>query len=320
MNRPEWRQKIRYLAKEENAGAGNLWRGFCAENDGGQGNGQRLKPPKKKKSGDPDADGGADESLDERLRINGDLLEGKRVPPPDKKQEGKDGTVTETYNMLTFTRAVFKIDFNFGDTPPSEDDEWYLKENPCWPQDIAPNDPGFVLLTDDPYYKHNVEAKATVTSYADPPSRKRFDEANAARIKRYGPQSEVPDHDVPAADPPPPKAKKPNPPSGSKGSRKRLELVGDRLHLRDVASNATRPLTDEEIKENVEITRCVDRKCLQEEEDDSLIIPGVGRPSMPSKTVAVTTLVTRVLPSQVEVRRSALSADLPLVTAIVEAS
>lgn len=322
VNGPEWGQKIRYLAKEENGGAASLWRGFCAEHDGGKGNGQRLKPPsKQKKPGDPDEDGGADEGLNqvERLPINGALLQEKKVPPPDKKREGKDGTVTEEYNMLTFTRAVFEMKFNFGETPPSEENEWYLRENPCWPQDIAPDDPGFVLLTDDPYYDHNPKAKATVASYAEPPSRKRFDEANAARVKRLGSQYEVSDEDVPAADPPPPKAKKPNPPSGSNARRKRLELVGDRIHLRDIESNVTRPLTEEELKENVEITRCADRKCLQEEQDDSLIIPGVGRPSLPSETVAITTLVTRVLPSQVEVRRSPLSADLPVVTAMIEA-
>lgn len=223
--------------------------------------------------------------------------------------------------MLTFTRAVFEMQFNFGDdTPPSKENDWYLKLDPCWPEDIAPDDPGFVLLTDDPYYKHNAEAKATVASYAKPPSRKRFDEGNAIRVQKRGQKNEIDDQGVPAADPPPPKAKKPNPPSGSKARRQRLELVGDRLHLRDIESNATRPLTDVELKENVEVTRCADRKCLREEQDDSLIIPGVGRPATPSGTVAITTLVTRVLPSQVEVRRSALSADLPIITAIAGAS
>ncbi|KAF2172134.1 hypothetical protein M409DRAFT_49876 [Zasmidium cellare ATCC 36951] len=267
--RPEWGQRIRWIPKEDNGGAGNLWRSFCSDNDGGEGNGQRVRKRKKAKNGQPP------EPLEiySQVPINKDLLEGEKIPPPNRKREGKDGTITEDYDMLTFTRAVFEIKFNFGDSPPSEKNDWLLKENPCWPEDIAPEDPGFVLLTNDPYYNSHPEAKATVASYAEPPSRKRFDEANAVRVKQFGPESKIADDGVPAADPPPPKAQKPNPASGSKFRRKRLELVGDHLHLRDFELNVTRPLTDEEIKENVEVTRCKDRKCEREEEqEDSLIL------------------------------------------------
>ncbi|KAK4508202.1 hypothetical protein PRZ48_001940 [Zasmidium cellare] len=315
VNRPEWGQRIRFLPREENGGAASLWRAFCANNDGGKGNGQRVKVG----NDDPNGDAPKSPENPDSAPINKNLLEGKKIPRPDEKREGKDGTVTEVYKMLTFTRAVFEIQFNFGDKPPSKQNDWYLKENPCWPEDIAPDDPGFVLLTNDPYYNHHPEAKATIASYAEPPSRKRFDEANAARVKRFGAAAEIPDKGVPAADPPPPKARRPNPGSGSKFLRKRLEIVGDRLHLRDLERNVTRPLTDKEMQENVEITRCKDRKCLQEEDEDdndSLIVPGVGRPSVPSENTAVPTLVTRIVPRQMEVRRSTLSADLPLITAI----
>jgi hypothetical protein len=44
-----------------------------------------------------------------------------------------------------------------------------LKKNPCWPSMIVPDDPGFALLTDDPYYQLNPRAAATVTDYAKAP-------------------------------------------------------------------------------------------------------------------------------------------------------
>jgi hypothetical protein len=42
-------------------------------------------------------------------------------------------------------------------------------KNPFWPSMIVPDDPGFALLTDDPYYQLNPRAAATVTDYAKTP-------------------------------------------------------------------------------------------------------------------------------------------------------
>ena len=36
--------------------------------------------------------------------------------------------------------------------PPVSDG---LRENPCWPKKLAPDDPGFALMTWDPFYKGN---------------------------------------------------------------------------------------------------------------------------------------------------------------------
>lgn len=60
--RPEWGQKIRWIPREENGGAASLWRGFCSANDGGKGNGQRVRPEK-----------GSPADID-RLPINKELL------------------------------------------------------------------------------------------------------------------------------------------------------------------------------------------------------------------------------------------------------
>lgn len=65
-------------------------------------------------------------------------------------------------------QPVFEIT-DWDGLPEDADDPDGLKKNPCWPSMIVPNDPGFALLTDDPYYGHNLQAAATVTDYAKPP-------------------------------------------------------------------------------------------------------------------------------------------------------
>lgn len=47
-------------------------------------------------------------------------------------------------------RAIFSID---GWDGLKKDTDWYgLKENPCWPKDLVPDDPGWVLNTADEFY------------------------------------------------------------------------------------------------------------------------------------------------------------------------
>lgn len=101
--------------------------------------------------------------------------------------------------------------------------------------------------------------------------------------------------------------------------------MGNRLHLGDIDLNTTRPLTDDELENNLEFSKCADRKCSKEQEeamgeDDSLVIPGVGRPSIPSENTAVANLVTRIVPPQVDFRRNAVTASFPVITAVAATS
>jgi hypothetical protein len=45
-----------------------------------------------------------------------------------------------------------------------------LSENRCWPSTLAPNDPGFALLTDDPWYLNHPAAAISTYLYSDPPA------------------------------------------------------------------------------------------------------------------------------------------------------
>lgn len=244
--------------------------------------------------------------------LNPKLIENvKGLKPDHVDKSGK--TVTETYNKVTYTRAVFELDFQNipQGGPPSEANNWYLEQNPCWPKDIVPKDPGFVLLTDDPWYtEHHKDLLKDVGIYAEPPSAQMIDAAKARRGKR------------PASDDGsnPPKAQKPtDPPKGGQRLRRRerLEMIQNRIVLRDDEFNITRPLTNEEISRHVEITDCEDRFCSKERKqdggDDSVYVP--GRAPRPSANTAVPTLVTRMMP-QPHVRRTPLEADVPVITAM----
>ena len=67
----------------------------------------------------------------------------------------------------------------------------------------------------------------------------------------------------------------------------KLELHEGRLIARDITTNVTRPLTDEEIRRRVEIVSCKDKQCsaeLQGREMDAsdLLLPAIAPPSLPS--------------------------------------
>lgn len=335
---PEWGQRIRWIPEGDNMGAASLWTGFCAEHDGGKFNGQRVRKPTRKEKEQENAnkkgkgkekekgegknkdDGNEDENFS-TVALNTKLLKDGKLPK-SKAVDGGEGTITEIYDVLTFTRAVFEMKFSFDDDKPSKENDWWLRKNACWPQAIVPDDPGFVLLTDDPWYNDHADAKKTVAEYANIPSRARFEKANEIRIKELGPGNALVYPGDPGSDsdenPRPKKAPKTG--SGSGSRRKRLQYVNDRLLLRDDAFNVTRPLTKEELAYNVEVTPCSDRHCSRErkestdgDDQDSLYIPGVGPPSIPAANVAIPTLVTSIMPLEYA-RRSSLSADMPLIT------
>lgn len=119
-----------------------------------------------------------------------------------------------------------------------------------------------------------------------------------------------------------PKVPRPNdPPASSQRLRRRerLQMIQNRIVLRDDALNITRPLTNEEIARKVEITNCAYRFCSRERkgnsEDDSIYVPGTA--PRPSSNSAVPTLTSHMVP-QLHVRRTPLSADLSAITAVVK--
>jgi hypothetical protein len=77
-------------------------------------------------------------------------------------------------------RPIFKIT----DWDGLPHDPWYgLKDNPCWPSDLAPDDPGWALLTDDPFYlQQHPELAHHTESYRSAPDLQSIQDA----LQKYG--------------------------------------------------------------------------------------------------------------------------------------
>lgn len=114
-------QLIRWVPRKDNQGGGKLWRGVC------------FAPIVKDLS-------------------NAELE--KRVKAAAGKQIIKLPHKTQTVAEIT---VAAHPTFSFGswghNKNPLPNDG--LNKNPCWPSKIAPQDPGFAILTYDPYYNHN---------------------------------------------------------------------------------------------------------------------------------------------------------------------
>ena len=287
-------QIIRYIPRHDNIGAASTeWAGFCPLKDGGAGNGQYYRENK-----DGHKEGQVNEELVELKKPGEEIVHGK--------------TTTTRYEAR-FTRAIFEIVFDESwPVKPSKENDWGLRQNPCWPQDIAPNDPGYVLLTDDHWYQTAALAQGVLGQrelYAEAPPK---DMVEAAERRKAGKRPHSPD------DPGPNKQPEKNPPS-----KRALELVEDGFAISD--ANVTRRLTAEEIKRDIEIIRCSDRTCSDERntlgdtEDGVLIVSGEAPPMIPPSNVdsvptslpKATTLISRVN------KRSPASHELPAATAAV---
>ena len=112
-----------------------------------------------------------------------------------------------------------------------------------WPKDIAPKDMGYPLAIDDPWYDRpaNKDAKAfrDKNSYKEPPA---ADILEAAQAKRK--DDVVPGAKRPASSSPPP---------SRRNVDEVLEIVDGRLMARDQVLDTTRPLSPEELREDVEV-------------------------------------------------------------------
>ncbi|OHF01134.1 hypothetical protein CORC01_03448 [Colletotrichum orchidophilum] len=121
-------QRIRFVPYDENRKAGAMWAGFCNKN-GAQSSTTRA---------------GIVTSWIQSKHI-------KTVNANSRSAQGADGTTTVTsWVSIETARPIFKIT-DWDGLP--KDTKWYgLQDNKCWPKDLTPHDPGWVLLTNDEFY------------------------------------------------------------------------------------------------------------------------------------------------------------------------
>jgi hypothetical protein len=196
-----------------------------------------------------------------------------------------------------YTRAVFALSFISMPTNTAPGDTYGLRQNMCWPRPIAPDDPGFALLTDDPYYSSSpgILAASTVKLYAKKPGAARIASAKSL-ISAWSTVTALP----------------------------RRWFDPTAVELNDAgllvdSGNVTRRVTDDEIEENMLFVECADVTCEREKEqlgeqaESVIFIPGTeSRSSPPVDVIAATTAAggpttLRTLAQA----RSTLSPDLP---------
>ena len=119
-----------------------------------------------------------------------------------------------------------------------------------------------------------------------------------------------------------PDKKKPKkqPPAQRRGADlEKLELYEGRPVARNLDTNATRPLTDEELRHQVEVVQCKNKQCSGELKigDTDLIIPAVAPPSLPAVNHNAVPTFTPTKSMRTEIksqRRTNASPDLPAMT------
>lgn len=167
------RQLVRFLPGDQNGGAGGLWAGFCNEN-----NAASTKQAKGKTY--------------HTYVVSKNLKSKQKAAPITEALAGKDKSKSRPESLgdgsplgeLTLTlgvffvaihssvevetlRAIFSIAGFEGLQPLPEDG---LRDNPCYPSDLV-DDPGWALLTDDPWYHDaaNAQHRASATLYQKAP-------------------------------------------------------------------------------------------------------------------------------------------------------
>jgi hypothetical protein len=122
-------QLMRWLPKKNNGGAAHMWTNVCF--------GPALVDLTKEQDFE-------DHAKKDLLK---DVISTSKVAGVKNKVTR---TITQTYFSATVNwRPEFTITA-FPAAPPGSDDG--LLVNECWPSAIAPQDPGFVLLSVDPWY------------------------------------------------------------------------------------------------------------------------------------------------------------------------
>ena len=267
-------QLVRYIPDTHNSGAGSLWRGFCADYDGGRGNGAQ------------DSSGVLHSS---RMKHNQLTIVG-----PGSTSSTSSGTTTTVYvkHSAEIDRAVFTMSFDWSGGPlnnqaPSAQNEWGLRENPCWPEAIVPDNPGWNLLNDDPWYNTHPQAAKDRHLYPQPPDTNQLAAArqwlqNHPNYITAGPNTGInrpkkatPTQQATALS----QSKAPNKrpaanqggragkqqKTGTKPPRRARHLLrmrdSGRFALHDLHQGDTRILSDEEVQKNVEVIECRERDC-----------------------------------------------------------
>ncbi|KAF2799393.1 hypothetical protein K505DRAFT_231180 [Melanomma pulvis-pyrius CBS 109.77] len=192
----------------------------------------------------------------------------------NKGSQKISGKTTTEYWEVDYTRAVLTITYDFkGALTPNKANDWGLRDNPCWPEGIVPEDPGYVLLTSDEWYKtaaNSAALEAQKALYTAAPPANLLAAAKARR----------PDVQV-----------------------KRDSLSFDLFALEDGGlalrgANSSRRITEEEAELNVEVVDCADRVCSGELVDlkDEAVVLIEGAPEVPPSRLPAINLDTAPTP------------------------
>ncbi|OHF03854.1 hypothetical protein CORC01_00716 [Colletotrichum orchidophilum] len=178
-------------------------------------------------------------------------------------------------NALTLRKmeTVIDIDFaNMGNMPP----DWGITANPCWPSTLVP-DPGFALLTDDPWYANKAANRAYTQYYAAAPlaqftngkqNRPGYGFTKKKSTNPKPPPQPDSDSDTDMPDYPDDDSDEEDYP----GSRRRAvdEIHSGNRSPNDLIvdeGNSTRRPTAEELLEDFGLIKCEDQHCQSEMEE-----------------------------------------------------
>ncbi|KAK8061069.1 hypothetical protein PG997_015290 [Apiospora hydei] len=147
------RQLVRLLPDDQNKGAGQLWNGFCNDNNA-------ASTRKYQQNADT-------------YVVSAHLKSVKG----EEEQEVEKGTTTSITTVTVSTlRAIFSISEFEGLKPEPYDG---LEENQCYPRDLI-DDPGWALLTDDEWYKsEGLQHAPRTADYRRSPTKAQVDAAKA---------------------------------------------------------------------------------------------------------------------------------------------
>jgi chitinase len=150
-------QVIRLIPQPDNGGAGQMWAGFCPKYDAW----------KDAAKGTMRSDAATTTSSKVDSRIGGGTTSKFRNLSVIIVML-KDLTAYITSVGVKIPNAVFEIKHWEHTRVTSHADDG-LSENRCWPSTLVPGDPGFALLTNDPWYRNNPNAAINTVLYSAAP-------------------------------------------------------------------------------------------------------------------------------------------------------
>jgi hypothetical protein len=214
--------------------------------------------------------------------------------------------------------TVMEIRFrNMGAMPP----DFGITANLYWPSKLVPDDPGFALLTDDPWYRCGNNRGAYTKYYKDPPlpqftngkqNRPTYGFKQPPNNNNRRPPDSDSDTDMP--DPSDDEDEDPSFPGGRRSLDDLVNLKRSPNELVINEGNTTRLPTEEELFEDFGLLKCEDRHCLKEvEELGYASLPIVHEtPTSPATVKAVATASTTSGSSEVTQSRAATSLSYAL--------